>query len=90
MYRDLQKGRIDRSLLAPNLNDYFDAQTVADFHESLGPLGEPLTFSQNAEGQRGGMTFRVFRIVYPTRRLRLMTYTYPDGKLEQYLVEPAD
>jgi D-alanyl-D-alanine carboxypeptidase len=90
MYRDLQKGRIDRSLLAPNLNDYFDAQTVADFHESLGPLGEPLTFSQSAEGQRGGMTFRVFRIVYPTRRLRLMTYTYPDGKLEQYLVEPAD
>lgn len=90
IYRDLQKGHIDRSLLSPNLNDYFDAQTVADFRDSLGPLGEPLSFSQTHESLRGGMTFRSFRIVYPTRRLRLTTFTHPDGKLEQYLVEPAD
>jgi CubicO group peptidase (beta-lactamase class C family) len=90
IYRGLQKGEIDRALLAPNLNDYFDAQTVADFKESLGPLGEPLTFQQVRESLRGGMTFRAFRIVYPTRRLTLTTYTYPDGKLEQYLVDPAD
>jgi len=91
IYRGLQKGEIDRSLLVPNLNDYFDAQTVVDFKNSLGPLGEPLTFSQvGKDGLRGGMTFRIFRIVYPTRRLSLTTYTYPDGKLEQYLVDPAD
>jgi hypothetical protein len=36
------------------------------------------------------MTFRVFDIVYPGRRLNLTTYTYPDGKLEQYLIAPAD
>jgi len=90
IYRGLQKGEIDRSLLAPNLNDYFDAQTLADFKSSLAPLGEPLTFRQVRESLRGGMTFRAFRIVYPTRRLSLTTYTYPDGKLEQYLVDPAD
>jgi D-alanyl-D-alanine carboxypeptidase len=90
IYRDLQKGHIDRSLLAPNLNDYFDPQTVADFSASLAPLGEPLTFRQVREQLRGGMTMRAFRIVYPTRRLVLTTYTYPDGKLEQYLVYPAE
>jgi D-alanyl-D-alanine carboxypeptidase len=90
IYRDLQKGRIDRSLLAPNLDDYFSAQTIADFHDSLAPLGEPLTFKQSAEELRGGMTFRAFRIVYPGKRLNLSTYTYPDGKLEQYLIDPAD
>ncbi len=90
VYRGLQKGQIDRSLLAPNLNDYFDAQTVADFRDSLGPLGEPLTFRQTSEGLRGGMTFRIFSIVYPTRRLSLSTYEYPDGKLEQFLVDPAN
>ncbi len=90
IYRGLQKGQIDRSLLAPNLNDYFDAQTVADFRDSLSPLGEPLTFSMVGESLRGGMTFRAFRIQYPTRRLSLTTYTYPDGKLEQFLVSPAD
>ncbi|KAA6461112.1 beta-lactamase family protein [Acidobacteria bacterium AB60] len=90
IYGGLQKGQIDRSLLAPNLNDYFDAQTVADFRDSLGPLGEPLTFRMVGESLRGGMTFRSFRIQYPTRRLSLSTYTYPDGKLEQFLVNPAD
>ena len=39
---------------------------------------------------RGGMTFRSFRVVYPGKRLRLTTYTYPDGKLEQYLIAPAE
>jgi CubicO group peptidase (beta-lactamase class C family) len=90
MYRGLQKAEIDRSLLAPNLNDYFDAQTVADFKNSLGPLGEPLNFEQTRERLRGGMTLRIFRITYPTRKLSLSTYTYPDGKLEQFLVEPGD
>jgi D-alanyl-D-alanine carboxypeptidase len=90
LYRDLQKGHIDRGLLAPNLNDYFSPQTVADFHDSLASLGEPLTFKQVKEELRGGMTLRVFRIVYPGKRLSLSTYTYPDGKLEQFLVDPAD
>jgi len=90
IYKGLQKGQIDRSLLAPNLNDYFDAQTLTDYRNSLGPLGDPLTFLQTRERLRGGMTLRVFLIQYPTKRLTLSTYTYPDGKLEQYLVSPAD
>jgi len=90
IYQGLQQGHIDRSLLAPNLNDYFSAQAIEDFKNSLAPLGEPLTFHQVAERLRGGMTFRAFRIQYPTRRLILTTYTYPNGKLEQYLVAPAD
>ena len=90
VYRDLQQGRIDRALLAPNLSDYFTAEAVADYRLSLAPLGEPLTFRQTQEELRGGMTFRSFSIVYPGRNLRLTTYTYPDGKLEQYLIAPAE
>jgi CubicO group peptidase (beta-lactamase class C family) len=89
MYRGLQKGDLDRSRLAPNLDMYFDTQAVSDFKSSLGPLGEPLTFRQTDSNLRGGMTFRSFRIVYPTRTLGLTTYTYPDGKLEQFLVYPG-
>jgi D-alanyl-D-alanine carboxypeptidase len=88
MYRGLQKGELDRSKLAPNLDAYFDQQTVADFRNSLGPLGEPVTFRQVDTSLRGGMTYRSFRVVYPMRPLRLTTYTYPDGKMEQFLVYP--
>jgi D-alanyl-D-alanine carboxypeptidase len=31
IFHDLQQGRIDRSLLAPNLSDYFTAEALADF-----------------------------------------------------------
>jgi D-alanyl-D-alanine carboxypeptidase len=90
IYRNLQQGRIDRSLLAPNLSDYFTPEAIADYQSSLAPLGEPLSFRQTSEALRGGMTFRAFTITYPGQRLRLTTYTYPDGKLEQYLVAPAE
>jgi hypothetical protein len=44
-------------------------------------VAAPLT--QTREELRGGMTFRAFDIVYPNKSLRLTTYTYPNGKLEQ-------
>ncbi len=90
IFRGLQQGRIDRSLLAPNLNDYFTPEAVSDFESSLAPLGEPLSLRQMREALRGGMTFRVFEIVYPGRHLELTTYAYPDGKLEQYLIAPEE
>jgi hypothetical protein len=90
IYHGLLEGKIDRSLLAPNLSDYFTPETISDFQASLSPLGEPLIFHQERESLRGGMTFRSFQIVYPGKRLRLTTYTYPDGKLEQYLIAPGE
>ena len=89
LFETLQQGKIDRSLLAPNLNDYFTAQALEDYRASLAPLGEPLSIQMRREQLRGGMTFRSFNLVFPRKRLSITTYTYPDGKLEQYLVEPA-
>ena len=90
IYHGLQQGRIDRSLLAPNLSDYFTAEALADYRDSLAPLGEPLSFRQVNKGDRGGMTFRVFEVVYPGKTLHLSTYTYPDGKLEQFLIAASE
>ena len=89
IFRDLQQGKIDRGLLAPNLTDYFTAEALEDFKSSLGPLGDPVSLRQESEELRGGMTFRAFSVLYPAKKLEVTTYTYPDGKLEQYLVGPA-
>jgi hypothetical protein len=32
------------------------------------------------------MTFRVFKVGFPDKQLRVTVYEMPDGKLEQYLV----
>ena len=41
-------------------------------------------------GARGGMVFRRFRAVFEQKPVILSTYTMPDGRLEQFLVLPAE
>ncbi len=87
----LQQGKIDRTLFTENCNAYFSQQGLDDFRTSLSPLGKPKALKQTSQSLRGGMTFRVFDVVWPGTgpQLRVTTYTMPDGKLEQYLVIPG-
>jgi D-alanyl-D-alanine carboxypeptidase len=91
IFAGLQQGKIDRSLFTENCNAYFDTQAIGDFQSSLAPLGEPSSFKQTTDELRGGMTFRIFAVEFAKspQKLRVTTYTMPDGKLEQYLVIPA-
>jgi D-alanyl-D-alanine carboxypeptidase len=38
---------------------------------------------------RGGMTYRVYEVLFAHRHLHVTTYRMPDGKIEQYLVMTA-
>ncbi len=86
----LQHGKIDRSLFTENCNAYFDPQALGDFESSLKPLGAPIEFRQTAKESRGGMTFRVYDIVFATTHVELTTYQMPDGKIEQFIVTPGE
>jgi CubicO group peptidase (beta-lactamase class C family) len=92
LLENFQKGKIDRSVFTPWCNAYFDEQALRDFQTSLAPLGQPSRVQQMGEDLRGGMTFRVFRVEFASGRepVTITTYTEPDGKLEQYLVFPAN
>jgi len=65
---------------------------MGDYESSLAPLGPPASFEQTMESLRGGMTFRSFSVTFADSpvKVRVTTYTMPDGKLEQYLVLPAN
>ncbi|HEX3966584.1 MAG TPA: serine hydrolase domain-containing protein [Edaphobacter sp.] len=89
IFTGLQDGKLDRSQLTAFCDAYFTAEAVADFSSSLKPLGVPTSFKQAGEGKRGGMTFRVFHVSFPSKQVRVTVYEMPDGKLEQYLVIPA-
>jgi CubicO group peptidase (beta-lactamase class C family) len=86
--RDLQQGRIDRSLLTSDADSYFTPQVLADAASSLKPLGNPASFEQTSFQMRGGMAYRHFRIGFGSgKSLRLSTFSTPDGKLAQYLIQ---
>jgi CubicO group peptidase (beta-lactamase class C family) len=83
---DFQRGKIDRGLFTDNANSYFSEQALADFTASLGPLGAPTELRQTRQNDRGGMTFRRFRVVYPKRTVAILERDLPDGKIEQFQV----
>ncbi len=87
----LQKGTIDRTLFTANCNFYFDKQALADYKNSLAPFGAIRSVTQTSVFPRGGMTYRGFAVEFASgKRVNLSTFTVPDGKIEQFLVEPAD
>lgn len=90
IFTELQQGKVDRSAFSPNANDYFSEQVVADFAASLSLLGAPTEVTQTSQSLRGGMTIRSFRIRCGNRTVSLSTQTWPDGKIEQFMVEQAE
>lgn len=84
----LQQGTIDRTLFTANANFFFDKTALADFASSLGPLGAIKTLRQTSTSLRGGMTFRGFQAEFADgTKVSITTFTTPDGKLEQFLVD---
>ena len=87
----LQAGRIDRALFTPDANFYFSQDTLDDFSSSLQPLGTITGVTQKSEELRGGMTYRDYDVRFSGGKgVKVSTYTMPDGKLEQLLVEAAN
>ena len=90
IFAGLQRGDVDRSLFTANMNAYFTRQALQDFADSLGPLGTPASFTQSGQSLRGGMVLRRFAVTAGGRNLSVTAFYMPDGKIEQFLVAPAD
>lgn len=88
VFAGLQQGHIDRALFTADANFYFNAQTLADYAASLGPLGPPLAVTPLGAEERGGMHFHSYLAQFPERHVEISIYQQPDGKIEQYLVFP--
>ncbi|HWE51194.1 MAG TPA: serine hydrolase domain-containing protein [Bryobacteraceae bacterium] len=89
LFSGLQKGQLNKTLLTGDAIAYFTDQAISDFASSLGPLGEPSSFTQTNHEGRGGMMERTFSIRAGGKALSLVTYIMPDGKFAQYMIDPV-
>ena len=55
----------------------------------VAPLGTPTEFTRQGDTLRGGMKLRFYRIRAGGVVMDLTTMTWPDGKIEQYIVSRA-
>jgi D-alanyl-D-alanine carboxypeptidase len=88
MLADLARGHIDASRLNDNAKFYFSPAVLADFRDSLAPLGAVVGLHERMHEGRGGMVFHVYDVAYLTKRVIVTTYELPDGRLGQLLMEP--
>ena len=88
IFAGLEKGTVDRSLFSANANAFFTAEVLRDFSTSLAPLGEPSKFDFAGKALRGGMTLWYFGVELGSRAMQVSMFVLPDGKIEQYLVQP--
>ena len=87
----LQHGTIDPSRFTDNAKFYFDRTALGDYASSLGKLGAIRSIQQTGVYDRGGMTYRGFAVEFSNgTKVNLSTFTVPDGRYEQFLVEPAE
>jgi CubicO group peptidase (beta-lactamase class C family) len=87
---DLEKGKINRALFSDNANAYFSEQALKDLASGFAPLGAIQSFKQDRRSERGGMTFRLFKVKFAKQNLQVWQRTLPDGKIEQYQVMTAN
>jgi len=93
MFDALRTGTLDRRLLTPNASYYFTPQVVADYRDSLAPLGTPTGFElAGTKRLRGGFVQRRYTVTYPKQKLSIGTFAEPDGaqRYEQFIVSPAN
>jgi len=88
IFAGLQKGTVERSLFSANANAFFTAEALRDFSTSLGALGQPSRFDLRGKALRGGMTLWYFGVALGSREVEVSMFVLPDGKIEQYLVQP--
>jgi len=87
MFVALQQGRIDSAKLTPNAHAYFHEQALRDAAEGLGRLGAVKSFKRTAEGLRGGLDYRTYRVVCEQGTVTVVVRSQPDGRYEQFLVD---
>jgi D-alanyl-D-alanine carboxypeptidase len=85
-------GRFARDHFTTNGLGYFSPQTLADYTDSLGKLGEIKRFEALGKPRlRGGFVNRNFSITVGDQKLLLVTYAEPGehGRWEQFMVMPG-
>lgn len=78
----LQRGSLDRSTLADDLDGYFDDQRLAAAAARLRALGDPVV-TLVSRGERGGWEFSILDVAFSKTKATATMFRSPDGKIHQ-------
>jgi D-alanyl-D-alanine carboxypeptidase len=86
----LQQGRLDQTLLAPNLKFFFTEQAIADYKTSLTGLGQLKSLELFSEEERGGMTGLSYVVHGTGQDVIAFVYVTKEGTLDQLILRKVE
>ncbi|MFO0635514.1 MAG: serine hydrolase domain-containing protein [Nannocystaceae bacterium] len=86
LFAQLQRGALDRSLLAPEIAAYYDDARVQAAAPRLRAMGTPLRVEADRPRERGGLEVTSVRLVFAGRVVKAVLARRPDGVVEQFLL----
>lgn len=86
LFRQMQKGAIDRAKLGAEFNAFMTDAKVKAAAPRLDALGEPLSVDVEDVGERGGAQNASVRMKFKSRNVRAILHRTPDGKVQQFLL----
>jgi len=87
--RSLQAGRIDRSRLGSEFNEFLTDEKIRAASARMQKLGRPLRTEVQSRSERGGMEVANVRLICKKGTLLALIYRTPDGKIQECLLRPG-
>jgi len=88
LFTQLRRGRIDRSLLGEEFNLFLTDQKVTAAAARLKPYRTLKRTEVTNTHERGGMEVTTTLLRFNNGTLRVLMYRRPNGKVEQFFVDP--
>jgi D-alanyl-D-alanine carboxypeptidase len=86
MFEQLASGKLDRSQLTADANTYFTATAVADYRDSLGPLGAPMAFERLQNLKIDGQDVSTYRLMWADQWVAAIMRVDPDGRVAVFKI----
>jgi CubicO group peptidase (beta-lactamase class C family) len=86
LFRQMQRGAVDRARIGEELAEYFDDAGLRDAAPRLRALGEPKSVELTDTRARGGMEVSSLRLVFADRVVKALLYRSPDGTVQEFLL----
>jgi D-alanyl-D-alanine carboxypeptidase len=84
--KQLQSGKVERSGLGDDFNQFLTHARMQSAAARLNPLGEPNSVEVENTAERGGMEVAIVRFKFKNLELRGLMYRTPDGKIQEFLI----
>jgi CubicO group peptidase (beta-lactamase class C family) len=82
-----QSGKLDRSQFGDEFNAYLSEKKFEGASGRLKNLGTPGEATVTSTHERGGMEVTRTTVSFPDRKVEILMYRTPDGKIEQFFID---